>query len=302
MSIIFDATHEDYHSDNVGLSKPSLNNSIANVLLNDCPAKARLMHPKLNLAPARDEEGDEEGDDSAPTYLERQVFHNGRLDLGRAAHLALLGGQGGRFEVVDAPDWRGKAAKALRVAARGSGDVPVLKSQHSQVVAMAAAARAYWDSHQALHAFAEGRTEVVVTSVNRHGDDCRSMLDWVCISGNTAMIVDYKTVDSLQPEYLNRHVFNYGYHMQLAFYSRRLYENMIVHDRRYLLCQEIRPPYLCRLVAFEPLSESVAERMVDKAEQIWHECLSSGVWPSYPREPMVAAMEDWRLKQSSEFV
>src|SRR5215469_11135399 len=58
------------------------------------------------------------------------------LDLGTAAHSLVLG-IGKPLAWIDAEDWRTKAAKEWRDAARAEGSVPLLLHEFNQVDAMA---------------------------------------------------------------------------------------------------------------------------------------------------------------------
>ena len=77
---------------------PSLSASIAHLLLTRSPRHAWLAHPRLNpqWAPEEDE----------------------RFDFGTIAHELLLEGHTNSAVVVDAPNWRKRAASEAKRAAR----------------------------------------------------------------------------------------------------------------------------------------------------------------------------------------
>ncbi|MGH3990894.1 MAG: hypothetical protein ACRDSN_00345, partial [Pseudonocardiaceae bacterium] len=64
--------------------------------------------------------------------------HRAVFDLGHAAHTLALG-VGAPLAAIDADDWRTKAAREARDAAYAAGTVPLLRAEHEQVQAMAAA-------------------------------------------------------------------------------------------------------------------------------------------------------------------
>ena len=76
--------------------QPSLTQSIAKVILDHSPLHAWHAHPRLNPRFVQDEEK--------------------KFDIGNTAH-ALLIGRGKSIAVIDADDWRTKAAKEAREAA-----------------------------------------------------------------------------------------------------------------------------------------------------------------------------------------
>jgi len=73
-------------------------------------------------------------------YEQEHPVFKATFDFGSAAHKMVLG-VGPDLAVIDAEDWRTKAAKDEREAARLSGRIPVLRSEHAEVMAMAAALR-----------------------------------------------------------------------------------------------------------------------------------------------------------------
>ena len=64
------------------------------------------------------------------------------MELGTAAHRLVLG-TGAELAVIDAPDWRTKAAKESADEARAAGKLPLLTHEHAQVLDMAAALRGH---------------------------------------------------------------------------------------------------------------------------------------------------------------
>jgi hypothetical protein len=97
-----------YHADTTSLSS-----SGARLLLPpSCPAKFRQRM------------------DSPPEY--KQVF-----DFGTVAHGLVLG-EGGDFAVIEAPDYRSKAAQTERDKARKDGKTPILAAELERATAMAA--------------------------------------------------------------------------------------------------------------------------------------------------------------------
>src|SRR3972149_5802627 len=71
-----------------------------------------------------------------------------RFDLGRAAHAYLLEGESG-FAIIEAADWRTKAAKEARDAARAAGKIPLLADRWGDVQGMALAAQRQLDAPDA---------------------------------------------------------------------------------------------------------------------------------------------------------
>ena len=112
---------DEYHAD--PCPQPSLSSSIAQILLRESPRKAWFSHPRLN-----------------PQYREE---HDGKFDLGTCAHAVLLENDASRITIVEADDWRTKAAKEQRDAARAAGKTPLLARHFADVQAMVEAARKF---------------------------------------------------------------------------------------------------------------------------------------------------------------
>jgi len=111
---------EEYHADKK-CPTPSLSKGTLHTLLTQTPAHARLHHPRLG------------GKKKEP---------DAKLDYGSAAHTMLMeGGEG--IVIIAADDWRTKAAKEARDAARAANKFPILEHQHEKVATMAGVARKF---------------------------------------------------------------------------------------------------------------------------------------------------------------
>jgi len=102
---------------------PTLNASSAHTLLSQSPFHAFTAHPRLNPAAQQDE--------------------SNVADIGTVAHEVLLTGSTSRIVVVQAEDWRTKAAQEARKAARENGGVAILVAKMADVKAMVDAAQEY---------------------------------------------------------------------------------------------------------------------------------------------------------------
>jgi hypothetical protein len=162
---VYDIPADVYHSDPV--AGGSLSSSGARKLLPpSCPALFRHWA----------DEGQE---------------HKATFDLGHAAHAEVLG-VGAPLAVVDADDWRTKAAKQQRDTAYAAGATPLLRNDYEQVHAMAAALRAH-PVAGSLFTPGTGRAEqTLVWRDDEFGVWRRAMLDWLTESNGGLVVVDYK--------------------------------------------------------------------------------------------------------------
>jgi hypothetical protein len=261
-------TVQQYHSDPA--PEPSLSSSIAKILLTQSPLHAWMAHPRLN-----------------PNYVPEE---SSRFDIGTAAHAVLLERDASRIVIVDADDWRTKAAKEERDAAREYGKLALLRKDHDNVLAMTAVAHKTIEQTELAGIFANGSAEE--TLIWRESDIyCRSRMDW--ISTDRKVILDYKTTDSAEPDTFIRQIARMGYDMQAEFYRRG--ETLVngSNPTFVFLAQEISPPYACSLVALSNTYCELAQAKVAQAIHIWQRCLATGEWPGYSTHIHYAEPPAW---------
>jgi len=251
--------------------KPSLSSGIANILLTQSPAHAWLAHPRLN-----------------PAY---QREFDSRFDLGSAAHTALLERDESKIVIVEADDWRTKAAREARDAAQADGRYAILARQYADVQKMVSAAHSYIQSTELRGIFDTGSPEQSL--VWQEGDVwCRARPD--LLSADRRAMLDYKTTDSANPEVFIRQIPRMGYDGQASWYSRGM--EAIGHDTEFIfLTQEITEPYSCSLVGLSNAYKEVARLKVERALRIWRECTETNRWPAYPTEICYAEPTAYQL-------
>lgn len=202
--------------------------------------------------------------------------HKPEFDFGHAAHQLVLG-VGPDLHVVDAEDYRTKAAKAERDEAYARGAVPLLLHEFDTVQAMARALRAH---PRAAEVFAEGgAAESSLFWVDQEtGVRCRARLDWL-----SDRIVDYKTTTDVSPAAISRTVDKFGYHLQADFYLSGAVElDVVAPDAPFLFVFQAKtPPYLVTVVELDETALRIGHERNRLARQIYRDCTESGVWPAY---------------------
>lgn len=262
-----DVPADRYHAD------PALSSSDARQLLPpSCPARYRWT--KDNGQPPR------------------RVF-----DLGHAAHLIVLGA-GDPLEVVDAADWRTKAAKEQRDDAHAAGRVPILAHEHQQVTAMASALRAHPIAGRLFQPGAGHAEVTLVWDDSTTGATCRARLDWLptVAPGRRLVVADYKTAANVDPESLRRSMAQFGYHRQAAWYLDGCRQLGLGDERAgwVFVCQEKQPPYLVTVYEPDPIAMRVAAELNVQARHTWRWCTDTGRWPGYSDdEPLQLALPRW---------
>ncbi|MDQ0376632.1 PD-(D/E)XK nuclease-like domain-containing protein [Amycolatopsis thermophila] len=224
---------------------------------------------------------------SCPAIFEHDRKHhsepNKDLDFGSAAHRKVLG-CGPDLVVVDAKDWRTKAAQQAAEQARARGAIPLLPHQYERINAMAAALRNHEHAGALLDPADGGRPEQTLIWEDRSGVMCRARVDWMrAIDHNGRLtIVDYKTARSAEPHAIQRAVYEHGYHQQEAFYRAGLRALDVADEIVFLfIFQEKEPPYLPTVVELDEEAVYWGDRLNRKAIRIYQECIATGYWPSY---------------------
>lgn len=265
---------EDYHADRDG---PSLSSSIAHIILSRSPLHAWFAHPRLN-----------------PHY---RAEESAEFDYGTAAHSLLLEGDESGLVVVEADDWRTKAAKELRDAARAAGKTPLLARQIAKVRAMVKAAQQAVADSEIAGAF-EGA--IAEHSIYWQEGEIRCKARPDLINDTMRLILDYKTCANAEPDAFMRAGLSYGYDIQEAFYRRGM--KALGRDYNFVfLAQEKEPPYACSLVALDPAMQDMAERKVSFALASWQSCLKANRWPGYPNRIAYISPPAWYAAQAEAF-
>lgn len=282
---------ETYHKDSI-FPVPSLSNSIAKILIDQSPLHAWMAHPRLN-----------------PKYVPQE---SSRFDLGTAAHDLILEGGTAKICVINPEDYRSKptkaepegaipkgwtngAIRAARDQARDNGLVPVLPWDHAAIKNMVEAAHKFIESSELRGIFQQGKPEQTIAWEEDNGVCCRARLDW--LTNDHEIILDYKTTNNAEPEAFIRQIGSMGYDMQDAFYRRGMEKISGKRPVFVFLAQEIEPPYACSLVSLSNAYLEIAEAKVRKAIDLWAECVSSGMWPSYDKRIHYAEPAGWQLQQ-----
>lgn len=215
-------------------------------------------------------------------------------DFGHAAHRQVLG-VGEELVVVDAEDWRTKAARQQRDEAYEAGKVPLLAADHAVVLDMAAALRAH-PFAAALFRPGSGKPEQSLFWTDPAADVWRrARLDWLPNPrrGRT-LVADYKTAKSAAPDEIERAIHQYGYHIQGAFYRAGLSMLGIADDAAFLLVvQEKTPPYLVTVAEVDAMAMRIGEALARQAIDLYAECRASGRWPGYSDDVELIGLPGW---------
>lgn len=216
------------------------------------------------------------------------------FDIGHAAHAAVLG-VGLELAVIDADDWRTKAAKEARDAAYSEGKCPVLAKEKATVDAMALEIRRH-PRASALLDPEHGRPEVsVFWKDEKRGIDRRARFDWLPHGdGGQLVVPDYKTTSSAEPRAFARSVFAFGYDMQAVFYMDAIRAAGLAEDVSFVfIAQETTAPYLITVHELDFASLLLGRARVDEACSVFRRCTETDTWPGYSDDIELIAPPPW---------
>lgn len=277
---VYDIPAEAYHADPVPGGSLSATGA-RRILPPSCPARYRWWADHHHESPKRE------------------------YDLGHAAHTLVLGA-GPQLVVVDAEDWRTKAARQARDAARDAGQVPLLAADHDTVQAMAAALRGHPVARALLDPERMWPEQTLIWQDHPTGVWRRARLDTLP-RPNTGMesrmiLADYKTTGkSADPDSIERAVYDHGYHLQAAWYLTGVEALGLAETAAYLLIvQEREPPYLVTVAELATDALRIGGQLARRAIGTYAECTASGRWPGYCDDVAYVSLPAWALRQHQE--
>ncbi len=252
--------------------EPSLSSSLIHAICSRSAWHAWTASPRLNQNYVR-----EEAD---------------RFDLGTAVHAFILQGAN-EIVVVDAPDWRTKAAQVQRTAAREIGRIALLREQFDNVCAMAAAIGHQLSRMDPPRPFSDpgGKPEQTLLW-QEDGLWCRARLDW--LHDDHLIIDDLKTVGgSANPAAWSRNLFAMGHDIQSAWYRRGVKAVFGTDAAFRFVLLETDAPHAAACVSLAPDAQDLADKKIAYGLRVWRECLETDVWPGYPTATYHADLPPW---------
>lgn len=231
--------------------RPYLTPSLARALLAKSPAHARLGCPYF------------------PEYTPRQPTV--AMIEGTIVDEMLIGDHD-RVVVVDAQDWRTRAAREQRDEATAAGKIPVLTQTADRCAMLAALLRRELERNEVDLASAALRRRLFWRSENVECSGEPDIVDHMC---DPPMVIDIKTT-TICPTVDNwtRHVAGMGYDIQAAAYCEA-----VGGGRFAWLVIETAPPYSVVMHVASGALLRVGQRQWDDAKQLWSQCLAGGDFP-----------------------
>lgn len=222
--------------------------------------------------------------------------YSAAADVGTIAHRILLEGHEDGITLIDADDWRTKAAKEQRDAAYAEGKTPILAGKMDAIRYMVGAARKFVEQSEIAGVFDTGNAEVTATW-DDDGLPCKIRPDYLTDKWHISLKTTPGSANP--PSWIRRQLSPMGYDFGLAFYARGLLANGIDVQHRLLVIEQ-NPPHGCSLIALAPSKADIADAMVEQAIQIWKRCKATGVYPSYSFQTHYAEASPWELAEAEE--
>lgn len=258
---IYEMPLTDYIAD--PCPEPSLSASVAHTLITQSPIHAFIRHPRLNPGGERDE--------------------SAKADIGTIAHGMLLENDESRIVVIEADDWRTKAAKEAREAAYAAGKIPMLAKQERPIRKMVEEARKAIASSELADAFTPDAGRAEQTLIWQEGDIwLRSRPDW--LTNDHRLIIDLKTTaGSAEPSAWMRTMLGMGNDLQAALGLRGI-KQLDPRSRCNFIfwVVEQESPYASSFVGLSPQFLEMSEHKVERAIREWADCSTLNMWPGFP--------------------
>lgn len=271
-----DVDETAYHLD--PCESPSLSSSVAKVLLSKSPMHAHHVHPKLGNG-------------------ERE--HKDAWDLGSLAHKLVLG-KGRAIAVIDADDYRSKAAQTARDEARGAGQIPALRKVYDNACVAAEAITARLGE---MGVVLSGESEVPIAWQERsnHGPIwCRGLIDHIVFDGDRAIVYDLKTARSAHPASAARAILQYSYNVQQAAYTSgvsRVWPQVGGRVDFVFLFAEMVAPFGVTPGRIDDVLREHGEEGWTRAVCDFGASLTSGQWPGYTSSIVTLEAPGWMINE-----
>ena len=271
--ITHDAAKE-YHS------TKALSNSSMGQLLR-CPA---LFQQALS-------EMDGQEHTQTPAMLLGSVFHSIVLEPDKTRTEYALRGNPGNT----------KAGKEEAAAAKEKGITLVSPDVWNVAVGMAASASAHPLIVAAKRSL-KWETETSLYWTERDYIPCKARVDAMAeIEGVPGLcVIDLKSTTDASPDAISRHIVDYGYHRQAAWYMHALNKCGRPANTFIFLFVEKQPPYLCTAITIADSAIQLAYNDIRSAIDVYEQCDKSGNWPGYTQDIITEIdLPEWLYRRAS---
>ncbi len=270
--ILQDMPEQEYHSQ-TGEKTPLFSYSTAKVLLEKSAYHAYLQHPLLGNEPRKS---------------------TAAMDKGSIIHGLLLG-SGPEIEIIQADNFRTKAAQTAKAEAYETGKIPILQKDMDTIHEAVENAKAQIKD-LAPYFFEDHLDELSVRWTMDNGVKTQSRFDW--IQPETGKIIDLKSCSDANPKVLDRKIIDFGYDIQEALYLQCANKTWLEMAGRFtweFIFVEPEPPYMVSVITTDSSISWLGESKVKRAADKWKAGLASDQWPGYGRQ--IVSAPPWAVSR-----
>jgi len=223
------------------------------------------------------------------------------FDLGSVVHGAVLG-TGWPLAVWDG-DWTDTGARAFRDEARSSGQTPIKGEQLAGVEAIKR--RVLFDRWAGPLLDRPGLPEISLFWIDPEtGVRCRARLDMLTETDDgRPLYVEVKTTRNATRHALQRHVAEFGYHMQQEWNLDGLIHTGL-DPYADAVCKfvfvETTRPYPVVVVNLDDQAAAFGRDANRRGLRLYQRCVESGDWPSYVNNEITVGLPRWAQFQEDE--
>ena len=255
-------------------TKALSNSGISRIL--DCPAKFKFW--------------DESPHEQTDSMFFGSFFHSLVLEPEQCANI---------YQVFSG-DLRTKAGKEEKGEIVSQGRVPIKEDLYRQGQAMLSSLQQQPLMNRLLSSNTAMKESSIYWTENVAGVQisCKARLDYFDdINSYGQIVLDLKTTDNAAPERLSHTIWKWGYFRQAHWYMRAL-KALDMEPKDFLFAfVEKEPPHLCTICNLCSAAIELGGTQCEKALKIYANCLTSKVWPGYPKEIIPVNLEEWMIRK-----
>lgn len=218
------------------------------------------------------------------------------FDTGHAAHMLILG-TGDPIARIEADDWRTKAAREARDAARAEHQTPLLAAEHDRVLAMAEAVRTDPTAGRIFDPERGQAERSLFWTDDETGVQRRARLDWLPNPSTGRLIIaDLKTCRSANPATFGKAAADFGYFMQHPWYCDAVEACGLTDpgDAAFVfVLVEKEPPHLVSVVELDPDAVRLGRNLNRRALATFADCARTDTWPGYGDDVHSVSLPAW---------
>lgn len=138
---------------------------------------------------------------------------------------------------------------------------------------------------RAAMAATDCRTETSIYWTERGSIPCKARIDAMAtIPGIGLCLIDLKSTNDASPDGISKHLYDYGYHRQAAWYTHALKTAGLEPKAFVFLFCEKQSPYLTTAATVSENALWLALEEINGALDTYEHCAAEGVWPGYTNE------------------